>query len=259
MDGEGWTGKTAMVTGAASGIGRATALLLAGQGVALFLVDRDAAGLAATAAQARETSSRVEHAVVDVTDGAAVAEAVARADAALGGFDILVNSAGMLGFVGAAIDCPEEEWDRLFAVNVKSVLLCARACVPSMRRRGGGAIVNLASTAGLVGSALVSAYSATKGAVVLLTRSMALNHAADGIRVNCVCPGSIETPMLAENIAGASVNMSQAEVQAAFLRRHPLGRFGQAEEVARVVVFLASDAASFMTGAAVPVDGGRIA
>ncbi|MGE0718878.1 MAG: SDR family NAD(P)-dependent oxidoreductase [Alphaproteobacteria bacterium] len=253
------SGKVAVVTGAASGIGRATATLMAADGTALFLVDRDAAGVARAAAELAGGEAKVLHAALDVTDGAAVAAAMARAEAELGGIDVLVNAAGMLGFVGAAIDCQEDEWDRLFAVNVKSIYLCARAAVPAMRRRGGGSIVNLASTAGLVGSTLVSAYSATKGAVVLLTRSMALNHAPEKIRVNCVCPGSIDTPMLQENMARAAVTLTPEQVRAAFLSRHPLGRFGEADEVAQMVHFLASDAASFMTGTAIPVDGGRIA
>jgi NAD(P)-dependent dehydrogenase (short-subunit alcohol dehydrogenase family) len=251
--------KVALVTGGGSGIGRAVAERLAAEGAAVAVVDANGPAAEATAAAVAAAGGRAAAVRADVTRAGEVRAAVAAAVEAFGGLDVLVNAAGVLGPPGRVVDSSEEDWDRLFAVNVKGPFLCAKYAVPALQRRGGGAIVNIASTAGLAGSPVLGPYSASKGAVVLMTRSMALNHAADRIRVNCVCPGAIETPMLAAMIASAPTAEGQERLRGEALAKHPLGRFGQADEVARAVLFLVSDEASFVTGVALPVDGGRLA
>jgi NAD(P)-dependent dehydrogenase (short-subunit alcohol dehydrogenase family) len=246
--------RVVFVTGAGSGLGRASAVALAHEGARLLLFDQDAAGLAETASHCPGALT----ATGDVTSAVALEEA-ARMATRLGPVSLLVAAAGMLGPARPADQATEAEWDRLFAVNVKGTWLTVRAVLPAMRAAGGGAMVLFASTAGLAGSATLPAYSASKGAVVMLTRSLALTHASEGIRVNCVCPGSIETPMLEATFASAGDAAARATREAAFRARHPLGRFGTAEEVAETVLFLLSDGAGFITGVALPVDGGRLA
>ncbi len=249
-----FTNKIAVVTGAASGLGQATAIMLSQEGARVVLFDRDAAGLAETAAQC----SHAVTVVGDVTSAHDLSN-LAAAAAALGPVTLLATAAGLLGPALPLTEVSEADWDRLFAVNVKGTWLTMRAFLPLMRQAGGGSIVAFASAAGLTGSETMPAYSASKGAVVMLTRSAARTEAAAGIRINCVCPGSIETPMLEATFAAASSSEERALREAAFRARHPLGRFGKAEEVAATVLFLLSDAASFITGAALPVDGGRLA
>ena len=254
-----FTGKIAAVTGAASGLGRAVAIGLAEHGAErLILIDRDQRGLDATAAEI-PSDTAVEKLAIDVSDAAAVQSVAAALPKTLPGLDILITAAGVLGPAVPIVDCPEEEWDRVFAVNVRGTYLCIRHFMPLIRARGRGSIVTFASTAGLVGSPVIGAYSASKGAVVLMTRSLALQHAAEGIRFNCVCPGSIETPMLEQTLSSAGDDAAVAARTEAYRQRHPMLRFGQADEVAAAVLFLASDAASYMTGVALPVDGGRLA
>ncbi|WP_419899466.1 SDR family NAD(P)-dependent oxidoreductase [Roseomonas sp. USHLN139] len=250
-----FAGRIGAVTGAGSGLGRATALALAAEGARLLLFDRDAAGLAATLQDCPGSLAWQG----DVTRPEALRQAAAESLAKLGPATLLVTGAGILGPTGPAIEASEEDWDRTFAVNVKGSWAAAAAFIPQMQAAGGGAVVTMASAAGLTGSAQLQAYSASKGAVVMLTRSLALAHAPQGIRVNSVCPGSIETPMLAATFDAAGDAAAQEARRALFRARHPLGRFGQAGEVADAVLYLLSDAASFVTGVCLPVDGGRLA
>lgn len=228
--------------------------MLAREGARLVLFDRDARGLEITAADCPATVTITG----DATQATDIEAAVAAA-ARLGPIRLLATAAGILGPARPLTDIDEAEWDNLFDVNVKGTWLALRATLPHMRAAGGGSIVCFASAAGLTGSETMPAYSASKGAVILLTRSAARSEARYGIRINCVCPGSIDTPMLEATFASAESPESRTNREAAFLARHPLGRFGQAAEVAAAVVFLLSDAASFITGAALPVDGGRLA
>lgn len=254
-------GKIAVVTGAGSGLGRAVAQKFAGEGAAgLILIDRDKDGLAATReAIAAPSPGDIHIRALDVTDSAALAEAARQAEAAFGGVDVVVCAAGIIGPFGKIVDCAESDWIKVFNVNVHGTFLTVKHFVPLLRKRGGGSIVNFSSTAGLVGDPLLGPYSASKGAVTLMTRSLARNHAAENIRVNCVCPGSIDTPMLQsvfEDLADPAARASREQEFKAF---HPLGRFGRPEEVAEAVLYLASPASSFVTGISLPVDGGSIA
>lgn len=249
-----FSGRLAIVTGAASGLGRVTAEGLAKEGARLVLFDRDAAGLAETAA-ACPGAVTVQG---DVTR-AADQERLAEAARALGPVTLLATAAGMLGPTLPLDETSEADWDRLFEVNVKGTWLTLRAILPLIRAAGGGAIVTFASTAGLTGSPALPAYSASKAAVVMMSRSLARAEAPASIRVNCVCPGSIETPMLELTFASAGSPEARAQREAEFRARHPLGRFGRADEVAAAVLYLLSDEAGFTTGVSLPVDGGRLA
>lgn len=249
-----FTGRVGVVTGAASGLGRATAIGLAAEGARLVLFDRDAEGLAETAACCPGAVSVVGD-VTAAADHARVLEAAAP----LGPIALLATAAGMLGPAAPLADVSEADWDRLFAVNVKGTWLAIRAVLPQMLVAGRGAIVTFASGAGLAGNPTMPAYSASKGAVVLLTRALAVSHVTQGIRANCVCPGPIETPMLRDTFAQAGDAAAVAAREAAFRARNPMGRFGTVDEVAESVLFLLSDAAGYITGVALPVDGGKLA
>lgn len=242
------SGQTAVITGAGSGLGRASAEALAREGANLVLVDRDSAALTVAAA---ETGARAYH-VLDVTDTVAVAAFFAGLEAC----DILVNSAGIEGPHGGLETCDPGQLQQVMAINFFGSFSCAQAAIRRMQVAGkGGAIVNIASTAGLVGSARLGAYAASKAAVVSMTRSMARSLAPQGIRVNAVCPGSIEGPMF-----DRTLDPSQAEAdRASMIAAHPLGRLGRPVEVAEAVLFLASPQSSYCTGVLLPVDGGRLA
>jgi NAD(P)-dependent dehydrogenase (short-subunit alcohol dehydrogenase family) len=245
-----FAGRVGLVTGAASGLGRAVALGLAREGARLVLFDRDEGGLAAVASACGDA--------VAVVGDVAVAADMERAAAALdrlGPVRLLVTAAGILGPTKPLPEVEEAEWDRVFAINVKGTWLALKAVLPRMAR--GGAIVTIASGAGLVGNTVFPTYSASKGAVVLMTRSVAKGHAAQGIRANAVCPGQIETPMLRSVFTAAGEGAEALE--AGFRAMNPSGRFGEAEEVAAAALFLLSDDASYISGAALPIDGGRLA
>jgi NAD(P)-dependent dehydrogenase (short-subunit alcohol dehydrogenase family) len=239
--------KVAIVTGGASGMGRASALLLAHRGALVHVVDqnREAAEAAAEA-----TGGRAH--VGSVAEASFCTEVVADVQHTDGRIDVLVNAAGII-VRRAAYETSTEDWHRIFRVNVDGVFFMSRAVIPGMIAAEAGAIVNFGSVWGDLGSAGHAAYAATKGAVHQLTRSMALEHARQGIRVNAVCPGEIRTPMLA---AERSHPPTEADLDHLADATVPMGRLGEPEEVAEVVAFLASDAASYMTGATVAVDAG---
>ena len=251
-------GKVAVVAGGSLGMGRATARRLAEGGAAVVLCGHDDASVEDALGELRGAGLEVDGRRADVTSSAEIEELVRAAVERYGGVDILVNSAGIQRY-GTVVDTPEEVWDEVLAVNLKGMFLTAKHCVPEMRRRGGGAIVNIASVQAFATQSGVAAYSASKGGVVALTKAMAVDHAADNIRCNAVCPGSVDTPMLrwaADLFKGDS---SVDETIQAWGRSHPLGRVARAEEVAEVIAFLASDRASFVTGSELRVDGGLLA
>jgi len=255
----GLTGRRAFITGATGALGGATARLLADQGTTLALADI-AAPDGDSAWSDSAWSGAAWTGALDVTDEGAVAAAIGAAETAMDGIDIVVNAAGIVGPAGPMIDCSLEDWERLFAINVRGTFLVCKHAIPALRRAGGGAVVNIASTAGLAGDDALGPYAASKGAVVQITRCLGLQHAAEGIRVNCVCPGSIASPMLDNCFAmEAALGADRAEIERRYLAGHPIGRFGRPEEVAAAIGFLASDAASYMAGVALPVDGAALA
>lgn len=247
-------GKTAVVTGAGSGIGRAIAVVLAERGAHVWVVDLAEAAARQTVELLGERGHAADTVLCDVGDPSSVEKAFSTIDAKSPKLDVLVNNAG-IGHVGALLDADEEAFDRLMRVNVKGVYLCARAGVRRMARSGGGVIVNMASIASLIGLEERFAYSATKGAVLTMTRSIAVDYMKDGIRCNCICPARIHTPFvdgfLAKNYPG-----KEAEKFAELSRYQPLGRMGTPEEVAALTLYLCSDEAAFITGQALPIDGG---
>jgi NAD(P)-dependent dehydrogenase (short-subunit alcohol dehydrogenase family) len=251
-------GKVVLITGAAGGIGRAAAVRFAAEGARLGLVDLSRDGLRETMA-AVEKAGGTGHAVeADVTRSADVARYAAAVAERWGGVDCFFNNAGILGDVRALVDYPEETFDRVLAVNVKGVWLGIKTVAPLLRARGGGVIVNTASIAGLRGSRNLVAYTASKHAVVGLTRTAALELAPAGVRVNAVCPSPIDTAMVQALEQGAS-----PANPAAFHQRMagtiPLRRYGQPEEVAALVAFLCSADAAYITGGIYTVDGGAMA
>ncbi|GIX49235.1 MAG: short chain dehydrogenase [Candidatus Tectimicrobiota bacterium] len=247
-------GKVVLVTGAASGIGRATALACAREGARVVVADTAAAGGEETVARIRQAGGEARFVRADVTRAAEVEALVAEAVAAYGRLDCAHNNAGIEGPLAPTAEYPEEAWDRVLAVNLKGVWLCMKYEIAQMLRQGGGAIVNTASLAGLVGARRLAAYVASKHGVVGLTRAAALEYAKAGIRVNAVCPGIIRTAMVQRMFLERN---PQAEERLA--ASEPMGRLGTPEEVAEAVVWLCSDAASFVTGHALSVDGGLAA
>jgi NAD(P)-dependent dehydrogenase (short-subunit alcohol dehydrogenase family) len=248
-------GKVVLVTGAGAGIGRATALAFAHAGARVVAADVDEVGGAATAVQITDAGGDGVFVPADVAVAGDVAGLVAAAVARYGRVDYAHNNAGIEGRVapGTAFhEYPEDDWDRVIGVNLKGVWLCMQAEITQMLAQGGGAIVNTASIAGLVGG-FSAAYTAAKHGVVGLTKDAALAYAQQAIRVNAVCPGFIRTPMVERVLA------ARPDVEARWLAGEPVGRFGTPEEVAAAVVWLCTDAAAFVTGVALPVDGGWVA
>jgi NAD(P)-dependent dehydrogenase (short-subunit alcohol dehydrogenase family) len=239
-------GKVAIVTGAGSGIGRATALLFAREGADVVAGVHRAETTAPLEQQAQELPGRLIAVCADVVREEDSERLVRVATERYGGLDILSNNAG-IEIVGSVTEATLD-------VNLKGVFLACRHAVPAMLARGGGAIVNNASINGIRGNSRLVAYCASKGGVVALTRAMAIDYATRNIRVNCVCPASIDTPMSQRHVAEAA---DPELMRQQLVGKHPMGRIGRPEEVAYAVLFLASDEASFITGVVLPIDGGR--
>ena len=248
-------GKVALISGGARGQGAVEARMFAAEGACVVFGDiLDDEGRRVEA-EIRELGGQATYVHLDVTSEDDWAAAVNAAVSEYGRLNVLVNNAGIV--LGRSIeDMTVAEWDRLFDVNAKGVFLGTKASLPALRAAGGGSIVNISSTAGLVGNDYnLAGYSSTKGAVRLLTKSTAIQHASEGIRCNSVHPGPIDTPMLRESRANRGSGLSDEEQ----MRRVPLGRIGRPEDIAYAVIYLASDEASFVTGSEVVVDGGRTA
>lgn len=244
-------GRAALITGGASGIGLATAKRLAeeGAGVAIADINADAGREARRAIE--KQGGRALVVVVDVTRAADNKRMVAETVKAFGRLDILVTAAG-IGGGGTVVDTPEEQWDRMVDLDLKATYLSAKFAISAMHKTGGGVIVTIGSLGSVRGDWGGASFSAAKGGVLSLTRNMACAHSAENIRANCICPGVIETPLVKEWLVNP-------KIRKAVLDRHPLGRLGQPEDVAAAIAFLASDDASFITGAMLAVDGGSLA
>ncbi|MAU44305.1 MAG: short-chain dehydrogenase [Yangia sp.] len=245
-------GKIAVVTGSASGIGHETAKLFAAEGAHVVVADRDADAAAKVALELAADGAAGEVVAVDVSQEDQVKALLDGVKSRHGRLDILVNNAGY-GFAGTVADTSVEDWDALFAVNVRGVFLGCKHAVPIFAAQGGGIIVNTTSGGAIVGIANRAAYTASKGAVAALTRAMAIDHADDMIRVNCVAPGTIETPYFTEIFAKSP---DAAALRKGLEDRQVMGRLGRPEEIARAILFLASDDATFCTGSTLVVDGG---
>ncbi len=241
--------KIVLITGAASGIGAATARRFAREGARLVLGDIDERGLAAIADELRSAGAAVELRAADVSVRADVDALVATAVDRCGGLDVLFNNAG-IGIYGKTPDLDPEGWEKIIAVDLHSIFYGCHAAIPHLRRRGGGVIVNTASISGIRGDYGIPAYNAAKGGVVNYTRALAIDHAREGIRVNCVCPGPIETALTTPFLQAIPAIVDE------YAKLIPMGRLGRPEEIAGVVAFLASDDASYVTGAAIVIDGG---
>jgi 2-keto-3-deoxy-L-fuconate dehydrogenase len=237
-----FTGKRALVTGAGSGIGEAVARKLHAEGAEVVLADVRAEPVEAIAGELDESASAVR---LDVRDEDAVRDVA-------GDVDVLANVAG-IGSTTSAPDTPLAVWEDVFAVNARGTFLCCKHAIPGMVERGGGSIVNMASAGGLIGLPNRAAYCASKGAVIALTRALAVDHVADGVRVNAVCPGTVDSPWVRRLVeeVGESLDSLRA--------RQPMGRLGSPEEIAEAVLYLASEDAAFVTGTAFVIDGGLTA
>jgi NAD(P)-dependent dehydrogenase (short-subunit alcohol dehydrogenase family) len=248
------TGKIALITGAASGIGRAAALLFAREGATITIADINQQG-EAVAGEINQNAGRAIFEHADVTQAADCQRVVERTIREFGSIHILFNNAGIIRRA-SVLELSEEDWDRVVAVNVKSIFLMSRQVIPIMAKAGGGSIINTSSGWGLVGGPRAAAYCASKGAVVLLTKAMAIDHGLQKIRVNCICPGDTDTVMLRKEAQQLGEREDHFLAESA---RRPLGRIGKPEEIAHAALYLASDASSFVTGTALVVDGGGLA
>jgi len=252
-------GQVAIVTGAGRGIGRATALELARLGADVVIAELDQAGAKRTAEEVGGLGRRAVVAQTDVTSRADLCAMVDRATAELGRIDILVNNAGIYR-AASTLDVTEEHWDAIMTINAKAVFFASQAVLPAMLAQKRGSIVSLASMAGKIGSKANLPYNASKAAVVSMTKSLALAHAADGVRVNCVCPGFVETDMwtAVARDQGKLLGMTAEEFTRQRASQVPLGRMEKPEDVAHVIAFLAGPRSGYMTGQALSVDGGLV-
>ncbi len=246
--------KVAIITGGGSGIGEATARLFAREGAAVMVADINGTAARAVAAAISAAGGRATWAETDVTAGPSVEVMVRTTLADFGRLDVLFNNAGIEAF-GTVVETDEATWERTFAVHVRGTYLCSKYAIPAMiAGQRGGAVINVSSVAGLIGLPRMSAYSAAKGAIISLTRAMAVDFAPDGIRVNCIAPGTTMTPLGKRLIEHDTPEMLERR-----LSRYPLHRFGQPEEIAHGVLFLASDESSYATGMCLTLDGGLTA
>ena len=251
-----WSGRWAVVTGAASGIGRATVLALVERGARVVATDIDEAGLAALTTGRSDEPDQIVTRVLDVADWDSVMWVADEVVTTWGPPFYLVANAGINPIAPSTGDIDETLWDRVINVNLKGVFAVNRAFLPLMADAGGGSVVNLASVSGLIGWGGTSVYSASKGGVIALTRFLAAEYASRGVRVNCVCPGSVRTPMVLNNLRGVTDPEAQLARTATL---HPLGRVSEPEDIADGILYLLSEQASFVTGTALTIDGGLTA
>ena len=245
--------KVALVTGGSSGIGRATALALAQRGARVVVADVSVEGGEETVSLIQNTGGEALFIQTDVTQASEIEHLISKTVETYGQLDCAFNNAGIAGDLSLTADCSEEHWNQVMSINLRGVWLCMKHELPQMLKQGGGAIVNTASVLGLIGIIGQTAYVAAKHGVVGLTKTAALEYAKSGIRVNAVCPGVIQTPMV-EGVINA-----QPELTEGLLALEPVGRLGKPEEIAETVVWLCSDAASFVTGHSMAADGGYTA
>lgn len=250
-----FTGKVALVSGAGSGIGRAAALLFAAEGAVVGIIDIDPAGGGQTLEMINSHGGEAALLPVDVTSAADVSRVIEKIESEYGRIDVLFNNAG-IELSRPLHQTSEQEWDRVLAVNLKGMFLLSKPVLPIMMGQKNGAIVNTSSISGILGWPAYAAYSTSKGGVIQLTRQMAVDYAPYNIRVNCICPGTTLTPLIERLF---ELEEDPETVKKVIAARHPLGRFAQPEEIAQAVLFLASEEASFITGAVLPVDGGYTA
>ncbi|SDY86899.1 SDR family NAD(P)-dependent oxidoreductase [Herbiconiux ginsengi] len=243
-------GRKAVITGAGSGMGRAIAVRFAAEGAAVAALDLDRAAAEATASTIAQAGGSAHAVQVDVSNGASVGAAIAQSVSALGGIDVLANIAGILDGYAPILDTSEELWDRILGVDLKGVFLVTKAALPAMLEGGGGTIVNMASIAGFVARGGGVAYTSAKHGVIGLTKQMAADYGLQGVRVNAICPGAVETAMTKRILEEGELAVIES------INAVPAGRHAQPEEIANLALFLANDESSFVHGAAYVIDGG---
>jgi NAD(P)-dependent dehydrogenase (short-subunit alcohol dehydrogenase family) len=248
-------GKSTIVTGAGSGIGRATAVLFAQEGAHVFCLDINVAGARETVQIIAGSEGHGMAAEVNVTSSQEVQESIVTCVRTTGGIDILCNIAG-IGSTQDIINTSEEVWDEVFAVNCRGTFLFCKYVLPHMIQRGGGVIVNMSSVAGLVGLKNRAAYCAAKGAIISLTKAIAIDHVAERIRCNCICPGTVDSPWVGRLLSAAP---DPDRERASLVARQPMGRLGTPADIAQSALYLASDSGAFITGTALIIDGGLTA
>jgi NAD(P)-dependent dehydrogenase (short-subunit alcohol dehydrogenase family) len=247
--------KVALITGGTSGIGRATSILFAQEGAKIAVSGRNEGRGQDVVKEITAAGGEAVFIRTDVRSADECCRTVEKTVDTFGRIDILFNNAGVW-FPATVPDCTEEEWDLTLDVNLKGAYLMSKYAIPKMVDRGGGVIIHNGSGWGLVGGAAAASYCASKGGIVLLTRAMAIDHGRQGIRVNCICPGDVETPMLTDDARNRDIPWEDYRDEAS---QRPMGRIGTPDEIARATLFLASDDSSFMTGASLVVDGGGVA
>lgn len=249
--------KVAIVTGASSGIGKAIGEIFAREGGKLALVaGRNVAEVEKLAQKVNSSGGEALALSADLTDEMQVKKLFQTVFDRFGRIDILVNSAGIIGSAKPIEEMDSEDWDRVFRTDVRGTFLCAKYCLPYMLEQKSGNMINLSSVAGMKGSMISPCYGAAKGAVIAFTKSMAMRYARKGIRINCISPGTIDTPMTQNYQADGNTPEEKEKLAQSFREKHPIGRFGTAEEVAQGALYLASDDSSFVVGINLPVDGG---